>query len=128
MAVKAISFLFVKKKVMKKIVLVIALLAAFNAQAQTNESLQEQAAQIKKQMDSNRKSLEVTVDRMRQSQDSLRNIQIQKEAERNGAMILQLQNERQSKQKNKMFLYLGMGVFFLAVLAFRLMRRKKKSI
>jgi uncharacterized coiled-coil protein SlyX len=113
---------------MKKIVLVIALLAAFNAQAQTNESLQEQAAQIKKQMDSNRKSLEVTVDRMRQSQDSLRNIQIQKEAERNGAMILQLQNERQSKQKNKMFLYLGMGVFFLAVLAFRLMRRKKKSI
>ncbi len=113
---------------MRRIIPVICLLAAFTTNAQTNESLKAQAAQIKQQIDSTNRSLEATMNRLKQSQDSARTAQIQKDAARNGEMILRLYNERQAKQKKQMFLYLGLGIFFLAVLVFGLMRKGKKKV
>jgi predicted PurR-regulated permease PerM len=110
---------------MKKIIVAIALLAAFTANAQTAENLEAQAAQIKQQLDSSNKNLEATMNNMQQSVDSLRNARIQNEAQRSGEMMLQWHNERQAKQKKQMFLYLGLGFFFLVVLVFGLMRKGK---
>jgi predicted RND superfamily exporter protein len=108
---------------MKKIILAFALLAAFTTNAQTAESLKAQAAQIKVQMDSSSKSLATAMKNTQQTLDSLRNANMQKQAQRSGEMMLQWHNERQAKQKKQMFIYFGLGVFFLVVLVFGLMRK-----
>ncbi len=111
---------------MKKIILAVVLLAAFTTNAQTAESIKAQAAQIKQQMDSSSKSLAATMKNAQQTLDSLRNAQMQQQAQRSGDMMLQWHKERQVKQKKQMFLYLGMGILFLGILVFGLMRRRKK--
>lgn len=110
---------------MKKIILLLALLAGLSAYAQSNEKLKEQLKQQTAQLDSNNKSLEATMNNMQQSLDSLRNVQMQKEAQRSGEMMLQWHKERQAKQTKQMFLYLGLGIFFFGVLVVGLMRKGK---
>jgi peptidoglycan hydrolase CwlO-like protein len=112
---------------MKKILLAIALLAAFTTNAQTAESIKAQAAQMKQQMDSSSKNLAATMKNAQQTLDSLRNAQIQQQAQRSGEMMAQWQNERQAKQKKKMFVYLGIGALFLGVLLFGILRKSKKQ-
>jgi predicted ribosome quality control (RQC) complex YloA/Tae2 family protein len=110
---------------MKKIILALVLLAALNTHAQSNEKLKEQLKQQTVQLDSSSKNLNDAMSNMQQSLDSLRNAQMQKEAQRSGEMILQWNNERKAKQKKQMFMYLGLGIFFLVVLVFGLMRKGK---
>jgi ribosomal protein L9 len=111
---------------MRRIITAICLLAAFTANAQTNESLKTQADGLKQQMESNRKKIDSSMNALQKRLDSQHTAQIKMEAARNGEMILRWHNERQAKQKKQMFLYLGMGIFFLVVLIFGLMRKKKK--
>jgi predicted ribosome quality control (RQC) complex YloA/Tae2 family protein len=108
---------------MKKIILVLALLAGLSAHAQSNEKLKEQLKQQTVQLDSSSKNLNDAMNNMQQSLDSLRNANMQKQAQRSGEMMLQWHKERQAKQKKQMFMYLGLGIFFLVVLVFGLMRK-----
>jgi len=45
---------------------------------------------------------------------------------RNLDMFLQMQKEREAKQKKEAYLRIGLGVLFLGILVFGLMRRRKK--
>jgi PBP1b-binding outer membrane lipoprotein LpoB len=110
---------------MRKIILAIALLAACAANAQTGESLRARAEQLKRQVDSSNKSLSVTMNSTQQMLDSMHNAEIKKQAQRSGEMMLQWHKQRQAKQKKQMFLYFGLGLFFLVVLVFGLMRKGK---
>jgi spermidine/putrescine-binding protein len=112
---------------MKKIILALALLTGLTIHAQSNEKLKEQLKQQTAQLDSSNKNLNDAMNNMQQSLDSLRNAEMQKQAQRSGDMMMQWNKERQAKQKKQMFIYLGLGIFFLVVLVFGLMRKGKRK-
>jgi hypothetical protein len=101
-------------------------LAVFVTAAQPGTDLKQVTEQVKQQrisLDSTNKNLEATMNNMKRSLDSLRNVEMQKQAQRSGAMMLQWHKERQAKQKKQLFMYLGLGILFLGVLIFGLMRK-----
>jgi septal ring factor EnvC (AmiA/AmiB activator) len=118
---------------MKQILAIACLLLGLAATAQKtdmqqlNDQIKKSAAEVKQQMaqtDSLRKSID---NMLKQQLDSQRKSQIARDAQRSGDMMLQWHNERQAKQKRKMFLYFGLGIFFLGVLVVGLMRKGKQK-
>jgi hypothetical protein len=94
---------------------------------QLSEQIKKSAAEVREQRmktDSLSKSIN---DMIARRTDSLQKAQLRQDAMRNGDMILRWQKESQAKQKKKMFIYLGMGIFFLAVLIVGLMRKRKQN-
>jgi uncharacterized protein involved in exopolysaccharide biosynthesis len=127
MAIARLFNFICTKKTMRRIITAICLLAAFTANAQTNESLKTQADGLKQQMESNRKKIDSSMNAMQKRLDSQRTAQIKMEAARNGEMMLRWHNERQAKKKKQMFLYLGMGLLFMAVFVVGILRSRKKN-
>jgi hypothetical protein len=133
MARPAAFAFFYNKKTMKQLITLLGLLWCLGVAAQNDDmkqlskDLDKSMAELKKQMaqsDSLRKASE---EMMARHHDSMQTVQIKREAERSGQMMLQLHNERVAQQKRKMFIYLGLGVFFLGILVFRLIRMRKKK-
>jgi parvulin-like peptidyl-prolyl isomerase len=66
-------------------------------------------------------------DGYKKTMDSVYNHLETEQNNRNMDMFLQMQREQQAKQKKEALLRIGLGVLFLGVLVFGLMRRRKKS-
>jgi hypothetical protein len=103
-------------------------LTALMAAAQKTVDLKELTDQVKQQriaLDSTSKNLDATMNNMNRKLDSMRKLDMQKQAERNGEMMLRWHNERQAKKKKQMFLYLGL--LFMAVFVVGILRSRKKT-
>ena len=59
--------------------------------------------------------------------DSANRQQMMEQNNRNLDAFMAMQREREAKQKKAMWIRLGLGVLFLGVLIFGVMRRKKKA-
>lgn len=133
MAILAHFSFFYKKKSMKKILVAACLFWGMVASAQKTD-MQQLSEQIKKSAAEAREqraktdSLSKSINDMitRQS-DSIQKAQIERDAERSGQMMLQWHNERIAKQKRNMYMYFGLGIFFLAVLIVGLLRKRKQN-
>ena len=89
---------------------------------------------LSKQIDSSMKELDSINARINEgyketmhTMDSINNHLQQQQNERNLDAFLLMQKENEAKQKKAMWIRLGLGVLFLGVLIFGLMRRKKKT-
>jgi Tfp pilus assembly protein PilN len=94
---------------------------------QLSKAIDKSAAEAKQQMaqvDSLSKSIN---DMMTRRYDSMQKAQIAREAERSGQLMLQWHNERQAKARRKMFIYLALGIGFLGLLVFGLLRKRKPT-
>lgn len=118
---------------MKKILVAACLLMGTVAIAQNTE-MQQLSEQIKKSAAEAREqrmktdSLSKSINDMLMRQtDSLQKAQLRQDAMRNGDVIMRWHNESVAKQKRKMYLYFGMGIFFLAVLIVGLLRKRKQN-
>ncbi len=104
------------------------LLAGCTVMAQGTGNIQQRIDQVRQQnkkMDSIQASLNSTMENLYRTEDSLRAANMKRNAERDGEMILRMYNERQAKQKRKMYIYFGVGIFFLAVMVFGWFRKRK---
>jgi hypothetical protein len=118
---------------MKQLLAIACLLWGMAAAAQKSD-MQQLSEQIKKSAAEARAqraktdSLSKSINNMITRQyDSMQKAQIEQDAKRSGEMMLQWHKERQVKQKRQMFLYFGLGIFFLAVLVIGLMRKGKQK-
>lgn len=112
---------------MKGIIVSLLLLAGLTAHSQSAGDLEKQLQQVEQEtskLGKTQASLDSTMQNLARVQDSLRLANIQKQAARDGEMMLRWQKERQAKQKRQMFMYFGLGIFFLVVLVLRLMRKR----
>jgi len=125
---------FYNKKTMKKWLGAACLLICITATAQRsdmkklNEDIQKSTEEIKQQnarLDSMNKSIN---DYMLKQADSINRASMQQYNERNVQSILNWQRESNAKKKRKAYLYIGMGVLFLGVLVFGLLRKRKQNV
>ena len=83
---------------------------------------------LSKQIDSSMKQLDSINERLNNSykiMDSANRRQMMEQNNRNLDAFMAMQREREAKQKKAMWIRLGLGVLFLGVLIFGVMRRKK---
>lgn len=84
--------------------------------------------QTMEQLGKQQKELAETMDNLKRRTDSLNQVSMQKRADyETGVFMKRLQEERVAKQKRKMWLYIGLGVFFLVVLIVGLRRKTVKK-
>ena len=119
---------------MKKYLLITAVLFAATvcyAQKDTSPKLLHiDNEKLSKQIDSSRKQLDSINERINNSFKSMDSAYMKQQAEQNNRNLdafMAMQKEREAKQKKAMWIRLGLGVFFLGVLIFGLMRRRKKA-
>ena len=113
---------------MKKLLLLIILFAG-TAGAQKKDTGYQQLDpdRLLKQIDSSRK---VTDSLMEAQSRRMQEEELQRTLEQNNRNLdsfVQMQREREARAKKAMWMRLGLGVFFAAVLVVGLVRRRKKS-
>jgi hypothetical protein len=118
---------------MKQLLAIACLLWGMAAAAQKSD-MQQLSEQIKKSAAEARAqraktdSLSKSINNMITRQyDSMQKAQIERDAQRSGEIMLQWHKERQAKQKRQMYIYLGLGVGFLGLLIFGLMRKARQK-
>ena len=119
---------------MKKYLLIIAIMFSVTvscAQKDTSPKLLHiDNEKLSKQIDSSMKQLDSINERLNNSykiMDSANRRQMMEQNNRNLDAFMAMQREREAKQKKAMWIRLGLGVLFLGVLIFGVMRRKKKA-
>ena len=94
------------------------------------KSLHDDIEKMSKQLDSSRKAFDssnTTInDSYNRTMDSINNHLRDESNERNLNAFVRMQKEQEAKAKKAMWIRLGLGTFFLGVLIFGLMRRRKK--
>lgn len=92
-----------------------------------NEKMQKQIDSSMRELDSMNARINDGYKQTMHSMDSVNNHLQQEQNERNLNEFVQMQKENDSKAKKAMWIRLGLGVFFLGVLIFGLLRRRKKT-
>lgn len=116
---------------MKTCLIAVFILSAFYCNAQ-RDSLHINNDKLNRQIDSSIKQLDSMNQRInegyKQTMHTMDSINMHLEQERNNRALdsfLRMQKEREEKQKKAMWIRLGIGVLFLGVLIFGLLRRRK---
>ena len=122
---------------MKKYLLITAILFSVTSHAQKDtpvKLLHIDNKKLRRQIDSSMKELDSINARInegyKQTMHTMDSINRHLEEERNKRSLdafLEMQQERQAKEKKAMWIRLGLGILFLGVLIFGMMRRKKKT-
>lgn len=92
-----------------------------------NEKMQKQIDSSMRELDSMNARINDGYKQTMNSMDSINNHLQQEQNDRNLDMFVAMQKENDAKAKKAMWIRLGLGVFFLGVLIFGLMRRRKKT-
>ena len=92
-----------------------------------NQKMQEQIDSSMRELDSMNARINDGYKQTMHSMDSVNNHLQQEQNERNLNEFVQMQKENDAKAKKAMWIRLGLGVFFLGVLIFGLLRRRKKT-
>jgi hypothetical protein len=71
-------------------------------------------------------SFKRTLDNAQHFIDSMKSDQVSKDIQRGLDNLVRYQNEQRAKQKKQAFLYIGLGLFFLAIFIIGIRRRSKK--
>ena len=129
----------IKKILLIRTIIIVLLLftCTFNGNAQKhsqpklehidNDKMQKQIDSSMKELDSMNARINEGYKNTMHSMDSINNHLQQEQNERNLNSFMEMQRENDAKAKKAMWLRLGLGVFFLGVLVFGLMRKRKKT-
>ena len=90
-----------------------------------NEKMKREIDSSMKELDSINARINEGYKQTMHTMDSVNNHLQQEQNERNLESFVRMQKERETKKKKAMWLRLGLGVFFLGVLVFGWMRRRK---
>lgn len=92
-----------------------------------NKKMQEQIDSSMKQLDSMNARINEGYKQTMHTVDSVNNHLQQEQNDRNLDAFMAMQKENEAKAKKAMWIRLGIGVVFLGVLVFGLMRKRKKG-
>ena len=119
---------------MKKYLLITAIIFSVtvsSAQKDTSPKLLHiDSKELSKQIDSSMKQLDSINERLNNSYKRMDSVYVRRQIEQNNRNLdtfMAMQREQQAKQKKAMWIRLGIGVLFLGVLIFGLLRRRKKA-
>ena len=93
-----------------------------------NQKMQEQIDSSMKALDSMNTRINEGYKQTMHTVDSVNNHLQQEQSERNLDSFMAMQRENEAKAKKAMWIRLGLGVLFLGVLIFGLMRKRKKGV
>jgi hypothetical protein len=85
---------------------------------------------ISRGVDSSSKALQEAAKKFQRLEDSLAKLQIQQSLDQNSKsldLFLADMKEREKKEKRQLYIRIGLGVAFLAIVVYGLVRRRKKK-
>lgn len=102
-----------------------------NAQKDTPKLLHNDIKKMSKEIDSSMKALDSINERLNNSYKSMDSAYMKRQMEQNTRNLdafMAMQREREAKQKRSNWIRLGIGVLFLGVLVFGVLRKRKKTV
>lgn len=114
---------------MKRYLLPAILFIAMAAVAQKRDTIYQpiDVEKLKRQVDSSTQMLDTLFDNQLKQMQEREMERTMEQNNRNLESFMQMQKEREAKQKRSNWIRLGVGVLFLGVLIFGIMRRKKMA-
>lgn len=114
---------------MKNYLLSVILFISITTLAQKRDTVYStiDVEKLKKQVDSSTNMLDTLFDNQLKGMQDKQLERTLEQNSRNLETFMQMQKERQEKEKRAMWIRLGVGVLFLGVLVFGIARRRKKN-
>jgi hypothetical protein len=122
------SLAILLKNSMKKILFSLLFLSALCAMAQNSNDIDAMRRQVEKQrasLDSSRKRTDSLLLQQGKYFDSVNMANYMEQNTRNLNSFMKSMKEREKKENKRMWIRLGLGVFFLAILVVSFIRRRK---